>query len=414
MVLAHGFPDTSAVWDGVARRLAERFHVVRYDLRGFGGSEAPRDVDGYAVGWLVEDLAAVVEAVGGPVHLVGHDWGSTQGWVAVAERPDLFRSFVSISGPDLGHVGSWVRRNRWRPVKVAGVVRRSWYILGFLVPVAPELVWRVPAVRRMLHAGRRELVNGLGLYRANVGRRAGSARTSGKGATAGPKRVSVPVHQVELTADPYVVREHLEAAEPWVEQLTRSTVHAGHWAVRTHPEQVARHIEDAIDGRHGRRLVVVTGAGSGGGAVGRTLADGGAQVVGADVADRAAAQAFADDVSERYGVPEVVVANVGPHVGADWREAVDAKLWGVANVVRAFAPLMVERAAGGHFVVTARRDGTARHAHATTKTALRMLIRCLKGELRPHGITVSLIFPDGGTVTEDVVRAVNARRRGYP
>ncbi|WP_338013528.1 alpha/beta fold hydrolase [Saccharothrix sp. ALI-22-I] len=238
VVLVHGFPDTSAVWGEVAGRLGGRFHVIRYDVRGFGGSGAPGGgKEGYLVERLVEDLVAVVrEVVGGPVHLVGHDWGSTQGWAAVAARPDLFLSFTSISGPDLGHVADWVRRNRSRPVKVFGVVRRSWYIAGFKVPVVPELVWRVPVVRRWLHAGRRELVNGLGLYRANVGRR-----------RARPVSVRVPVHQVELTDDPYVVREHLEAAEPWVGELSRSVLHAGHWAPRTHPEEVARHIEDVID-----------------------------------------------------------------------------------------------------------------------------------------------------------------------
>ena len=237
VVLVHGFPDTADVWGEVARRLGERFWVVRYDVRGAGGSDAPVGDEGYLVERLVEDLVAVVEVVGRPVHLVGHDWGSVQGWAAVASRPELFLSFTSVSGPDLGHVAEWVRRNRLRPVKVAKVLWRSWYIAGFKVPVVPELVWRVPLVRRWLRAGRRELVNGLGMYRANVGR---SRR---------PVVVGVRVHQIELAKDPYVVREHLEAAEPWVEQLSRSRLDAGHWAPRTHPESVARHIEDAVDGR---------------------------------------------------------------------------------------------------------------------------------------------------------------------
>ncbi|MFE9745367.1 alpha/beta fold hydrolase [Saccharothrix saharensis] len=238
-MLGHGFPDTSEVWDPVARRLAERFWVVRYDVRGAGGSEAPagRGSRGYRMERLVGDLAAVVEGVGGPVHLVGHDWGSVQGWAAVVARPELFLSFTSVSGPDLGHLGDWVRRNRSRPVTVVKVLGRSWYIAGFKVPGVAEAVWRVPAVRRWMGAGRRELVNGLGLYRANMGR-------GWK-----PEKVAVRVHQIELKNDPYVVREHLEAAEPWVEELTRSTIDAGHWAPRTHPELIARHVEDAVDGK---------------------------------------------------------------------------------------------------------------------------------------------------------------------
>ena len=41
VVLVHGYPDTSAVWAPVAERLADRYHVVTYDVRGAGASGAP-------------------------------------------------------------------------------------------------------------------------------------------------------------------------------------------------------------------------------------------------------------------------------------------------------------------------------------------------------------------------------------
>ncbi|ROP40430.1 SDR family oxidoreductase [Saccharothrix texasensis] len=415
VVLLHGFPDTSDVWEGVAARLGERFRVVRFDVRGAGGSDAPRGSQGYRLERLVEDLVAVVEAVGGPVHLAGHDWGSLQGWAAVVARPELFLSFTSISGPDLGQVADWVRRNRLRPVKVLKVLARSWYIAGFKVPVAPELVWALRPVRKWLRAGRRELVNGLGLYRANVGRGLPAAR------------VSVPVHQIELAEDPYVVREHLEAAEPWVDELTRSTIQAGHWAPRTHPEHVARHIADAVDGKRRKRLVVVTGAGSG---IGRAtaLAFGrqGAEVVAldvdevkaqetaervgghayrVDVADSAAVRTVADEVVARHGVPDVVMANAGISVVGsflrtseeDWRRVVDVNLWGVVHTLRAFAPRMVDRGEGGHLVVTSSVVGylpnAALPAYSTTKAAVLMLAQCLDAELRRHGIRVTALCP---------------------
>ncbi|MGM1061809.1 alpha/beta fold hydrolase [Saccharothrix sp. Mg75] len=224
VVLVHGYPDTSSVWDEVAERLGRRFRVVRYDVRGCGGSEAPGERDGYRVEVLVEDLLAVVREAGAPVHLVGHDWGSVQGWAAVAAHPGLFRSFVSLSGPGLAHLGRV-------PVRTKA---RSWYVGVFLVPGVAEAVWRVGWVRRLLRAGRRELVNGLELYRANVGRRFE------------PVAVEVPVHQVELVRDPFVGPGHLDAAKPWVRRLTRSRVRAGHWALRTHPDLVAERIGAAI------------------------------------------------------------------------------------------------------------------------------------------------------------------------
>jgi pimeloyl-ACP methyl ester carboxylesterase len=77
VLLVHGFPDTSAVWNPVAEALALDYHVVTYDVRGAGKSDVPRPRSAYRLELLVADLEAVIDATspGRPVHLVGHDWG---------------------------------------------------------------------------------------------------------------------------------------------------------------------------------------------------------------------------------------------------------------------------------------------------------------------------------------------------
>src|SRR4029077_15135298 len=42
VVLVHGYPDTSALWQPVFERLEPRYHVVTYDVRGAGASSTPR------------------------------------------------------------------------------------------------------------------------------------------------------------------------------------------------------------------------------------------------------------------------------------------------------------------------------------------------------------------------------------
>ncbi len=95
---------------------SEGFHVVAYDVRGAGASGVPDEQSDYALPVLIEDMAAVITEVtpDAPVHLVGHDWGSIQGWEAVTRTRLAGRiaSFTSISGPPLDHAALWARRHR--------------------------------------------------------------------------------------------------------------------------------------------------------------------------------------------------------------------------------------------------------------------------------------------------------------
>lgn len=150
VVLVHGYPDTSAVWRPVAERLADRFHVTAFDVRGAGASHRPRGLRAYRMSRLEADLEAVLDAVSPdrPVHLVGHDWGSIHSWESVTgtRLAGRIASFTSISGPCLDHVGHLIRA-RLRPrhpdlPKMLRQAARSWYIAYFHLPLLPALTWR--------------------------------------------------------------------------------------------------------------------------------------------------------------------------------------------------------------------------------------------------------------------------------
>src|SRR5688500_14156488 len=74
VVLTHGWPDTSAVWEHVADRLSDRYHVVTYDARGMGRSTAAIVHQPYALRRMADDLDAVLRATSPdrPAHVVGH------------------------------------------------------------------------------------------------------------------------------------------------------------------------------------------------------------------------------------------------------------------------------------------------------------------------------------------------------
>lgn len=326
VVLLHGYPDSKEVWSEVARRLRDRFHVVLYDVRGHGRSTAPQPLrGGFTLEKLTDDFLAVVDTVSpdAPVHLVGHDWGSVQGWefVTVERTEGRVASFTSISGPSLDHFGHWLKERAARPtprraLQLLGQGARSWYVYALHTPALPEAAWRGPLGKRWPKMLERletlpprtpagyptaslpdDAAHGAWLYRDNVRARLRRPRTDA--------HAPVPVQLITPTGDPYLSERLYDDLERWAPRLVRRTLTAGHWVPRTRPDQLATWIGEFVtaqetarhDGlparvptgkgpyahRFGGRLVLITGAASGiGRATAFAFAEAGARVVAVD------------------------------------------------------------------------------------------------------------------------------------
>jgi NAD(P)-dependent dehydrogenase (short-subunit alcohol dehydrogenase family)/pimeloyl-ACP methyl ester carboxylesterase len=374
VVLVHGYPDSKEVWSEVATRLAGRFHVVLYDVRGHGRSTAPKPLrGGFTLAKLTDDFLAVIDAVSPdrPVHLVGHDWGSVQSWefATVGRTQGRVASFTSMSGPSLDHFGHWINARVRRPTprrvgQLLGQGAKSWYVYLLHTPALPELAWRGPlgkAWPRILQRAERipagdyptpslpsDAAHGAWLYRDNVRARLRRPREDA--------HAHAPVQLITPLGDAFLSERLYDDLERWVPRLTRRTLPDKHWIPRTRPDQVAAWIEEFVrsveDGqgaqpkpadRHaqwfGGQLVLVTGAGSGiGRATAFAFAEAGARVVAvdrdteaaartaelsrlvgaadawaetADVSDEQAMEKLAEKVHREYGVLDVLVNNAG-------------------------------------------------------------------------------------------------------
>src|SRR5262245_15334434 len=73
LILVHGTTADHSRWAPVLPALSERFTVSAVDRRGRGASG---DAPIYAIEREFEDVAALVDAVGGPVYLLGHSYGA--------------------------------------------------------------------------------------------------------------------------------------------------------------------------------------------------------------------------------------------------------------------------------------------------------------------------------------------------
>ena len=72
----HGFPECWASWRYQLPVLAQSgYYAVAPDLRGYGFTGGPKEVDAYRQSLLVEDVMALIQALGyESAILMGHDW----------------------------------------------------------------------------------------------------------------------------------------------------------------------------------------------------------------------------------------------------------------------------------------------------------------------------------------------------
>ncbi|MFD6276884.1 SDR family oxidoreductase [Streptomyces sp. NPDC060209] len=326
IVLVHGYPDSKEVWSEVAGRLAERWHVVFYDVRGHGRSTAPKPLrGGFTLEKLTDDFLAVVDAVSPdqPVHVVGHDWGSVQSWeFATVERTKgRIASFTSMSGPSLDHFGHWIKQRMSHPSprrvgQLLGQGAKSWYVYALHTPVLPEMAWRgvlgrqwprilqrmerIPADGYPTASLANDAAHGAWLYRDNVRSRLRRPRPDA--------HAHVPVQLITPTGDAFLSPSLYDELDLWVPRLVRRSLPAKHWVPRTRPDQLSAWISEFVGGgesggqdvlaepgdrrsaatgthaeRFGGQLVLVTGAASGiGRATALSFAKAGARVVAVD------------------------------------------------------------------------------------------------------------------------------------
>jgi pimeloyl-ACP methyl ester carboxylesterase len=101
VLLVHGFPESWYSWRHQLPVIAEAgFRAAAIDVRGYGRSAAPLEIEAYGMLRHVNDNLGVVEALGEQTAIiVGHDWGSPIAANSALLRPDVFRAAALMSVP---------------------------------------------------------------------------------------------------------------------------------------------------------------------------------------------------------------------------------------------------------------------------------------------------------------------------
>ncbi len=71
LLLTHGFSSTSQMWAGQVGPFSKAFKLITWDMRGHGESDYPADPAAYSEAATVDDMAALLDAVGAEAAIIG-------------------------------------------------------------------------------------------------------------------------------------------------------------------------------------------------------------------------------------------------------------------------------------------------------------------------------------------------------
>lgn len=114
LLLLHGYPNTHVLWYPIAAKLAERYHVVCPDLRGYGDSSLPepgQNLINYSKRVMAEDMIDVMAQLGHQrFYLIGHDRGARVSHRMCLDHPDRVMKVALLDGLPTHHV--WTSTTR--------------------------------------------------------------------------------------------------------------------------------------------------------------------------------------------------------------------------------------------------------------------------------------------------------------
>ena len=230
VVLLHGYPDTSAIWDDQIVALATTgYRVAAPDARGSGQSDRPAGTEAYSMGELVADVVAVCASLGlDRPAVVGHDLGAATAWVIGSRLAEHVSAVVALSvGYPAGFAGSDLDQ-----------LQRWWYLLLFQFPAAESYLrdddWRGLRQLAADHPRLDEVIErfedpaaltaSLGPYRANIGPDLFTTFD------AGAPRVTVPAMGLWSEEDRILGEAQMTLSADFVDAPWRyEKVGGGHW-----------------------------------------------------------------------------------------------------------------------------------------------------------------------------------------
>lgn len=188
MLFIHGYPEFWFSWRHQLKEFSKDYWVVAVDMRGYGDSEKPKQLEAYEITQLIRDVRELVTTLGRKKFtLVAHDWGAVIGWEFLATHMDMVDKYILMDAPSRRVVRKLLLTNKTQ-------FKMSWYVFFYQMPKLPEFFMRMSDLKlfemvfrkhcndeeleafKYTFAKKGALTYPINYYRANFGTRVQSSR----------------------------------------------------------------------------------------------------------------------------------------------------------------------------------------------------------------------------------------------
>lgn len=247
VILLHGFPETSHLWEGILTALASRgYRCLAADQRGYSPKARPKEIASYRIDRIASDAIALADTLGfQKFHLVGHDWGAGCGWTVVQLYPDRVNSWAALSIP---HMAAFDTAKKTDPDQK----RRSWYMGFFQIPVIPETAFGLAVAGKggslWKSSSPEEVADYLAVFKTYSGRNATiNWYRANKDLPVQYSDVFLPTLFIWGNRDPVIGRAGVNLTRQYMKgEYSLLELDAGHALVQEKAEQVKQAILDHI------------------------------------------------------------------------------------------------------------------------------------------------------------------------